>query len=271
MKNFESPKNNPEDADSSSEISFEAWKRLRPGEQIELPKEVRKKMRRIESKRFLEKDVRFRKDLKEMIKEWRDEVKPDYIFLNECSSTPYGFLIKAAWKTAYPDEDLPKFYLINPRAIEHADLYGDKAYREWVEYFTRRVKNKNAKVIVFDEAVVSGESSENVLTALSWYPLRAPWRKHPEDREKLGIPEDNISIYRGVGREYKGRDYGDRLDNITEKDIKEYSYRLPIDKFTYTGKTIKDPQARDEALEYINYLESVGSDIGKEMLEEQGK
>lgn len=82
---------------------------------------------------------------------WHENARPDYVFLTDSSGTSYGWVLKEAWKSAYGKEKMPAFYRIDPRAI-------DTASKETVKnYFERRVKKKNPRVIVFDEGDPSEE------------------------------------------------------------------------------------------------------------------
>ena len=48
------------------------------------------------SREDLEKTKEWTKDI---VKQWHDEVHPDYIFLTETAGTLYGYPIKEAWKS----------------------------------------------------------------------------------------------------------------------------------------------------------------------------
>ncbi len=89
-----------------------------------------------------------------------DFYKPDYILLTESSAVPVGYVIKEAWKTAYPNEKLPKFLRVVP--------FGLREDRKEVNrsFFEKRVKDKNAKILVYDEEKDTGSSISAVLNAL---------------------------------------------------------------------------------------------------------
>lgn len=95
-----------------------------------------------------------------------DVCQPDYIFLTETSSIPYGFAIKEAWKRIYPTEQRPKFYRIDPvrlgsmsPAWEKPDYTMSVTNNKIIEdYFTKRIRKRGAKIIIFEEEIGSGRS-----------------------------------------------------------------------------------------------------------------
>jgi hypothetical protein len=102
--------------------------------------------------------------MKSMIREWHDLIKPKYIILNETSAVPFGYVFKEIWRIAYPDEQLPKFYRIDPRfitddmSIENAKLVYD--------FIKKRFDDVEANTIIFDEASISGSSLRRVRNGL---------------------------------------------------------------------------------------------------------
>ncbi|MBU3913683.1 MAG: hypothetical protein KKE50_06340 [Nanoarchaeota archaeon] len=101
---------------------------------------------------------------KRIVNQWHDEVHPDYVFLTETAGTLYGWTLKEAWKSAYGRKDTPQFYRIDPKALRYDFKTNEKrAKREAKSYFSRRIKKKNPKIIIFDEGCVLNESDENVM------------------------------------------------------------------------------------------------------------
>ena len=47
---------------------------------------------------------------KKVIQYWHDEFKPDYVFLNETSAVPLGYVLKEAYSEAYGNEVIPLFF-----------------------------------------------------------------------------------------------------------------------------------------------------------------
>jgi len=90
----------------------------------------------------------YKKWVKETISAWH-KVHPDYIFLNETSATPLGWMLKCAWAELYGKENMPKFYRINPRH-DSVELSG-YLFDEDFEYFKKRIRKKNSNIIVLDE------------------------------------------------------------------------------------------------------------------------
>ncbi len=100
-----------------------------------------------------------------VVKQWHDEVKPDYIFLTETSAIPFGYVLKEAWKTAYNDEEIPKFYRVDPSFLMNTfgpGMKDDNPYyikEEAIlkEHFNALITKNNPNIIVFDEGgIISG-------------------------------------------------------------------------------------------------------------------
>ena len=96
--------------------------------------------------------------LTEQIKSLHDFYQPEVIIFNESSAVPNGYVIREAWRVAYPDETPPKFYRVNPRAL--------KKGKKDTEFFQKRIKNKDTRIFVYDESVDTGESCKKVLEVL---------------------------------------------------------------------------------------------------------
>lgn len=90
---------------------------------------------------------------KKTIQEWHDKVNPDYVFVTETAGIPYGYVLKEGWKNAYPDEEAPDFYRIDPKAIPPDESNEEKINEGLKKYFTKRIKKDNANIIVFDEGL----------------------------------------------------------------------------------------------------------------------
>ncbi len=100
------------------------------------------------------------------LQEWH-EIQPDIIVVCDTSAVPIGFIIKKAWKKAYPNEEGPKFYRLDPRQVpkgklysrhDHTDpIYYDLKYEDRITSVFGNIKNKeDKKVIVFDETAGIG-------------------------------------------------------------------------------------------------------------------
>lgn len=250
----------------------------------ELAKEFADKLRK-----DLEPEGDLRQAFKRMISEWHT-LKPQYVFLTETSATPWGYLIKSAWKQAYPNEECPRFYRIDPRALQNAwEPQKETAlYEKWNNYFTSRIKDKNSQVIIFDETSEgSGGSTGTVWKALNWnlwrnylvnqfetnVPFEPKGKKFAQevkkDEKKYAIDLKNIHVYRGIGLQRQGRGGGNPLRAITYKSDER---DIPISEVSLTAKHFpaKSIEAK-KAQEYICELKLTGSDIGKEIREAKKK
>ena len=62
------------------------------------------------------------------IRAWQRKVKPGVIILTATSATPFGYLIKRAWRVAFPEEKQPIFMNIDPKHLSGMD-----ELRKWDE------------------------------------------------------------------------------------------------------------------------------------------
>jgi len=102
-------------------------------------------------------------ELKSQVKFFHDVWRPEYVFLNETSAIPNGFVLKEAWKTAYPNEKPPIFYRIVPKATAIGTSLPDTITKE---FFEKRIKDKKAKIFVYDEWCDSGSQVVSVGNSL---------------------------------------------------------------------------------------------------------
>ena len=128
---------------------------------------------------------KIRKGMKEMIQEWHDLIKPKYVILTETAGTPFGYVFKEMWRTAYPDEELPRFYRIDPRFIESYVSWREKS-ETLSDYIDKRIEDKDANLIFFDESIATGKGLkvlENRFSTVNHY----------------GVKNANIFSYWGFG------------------------------------------------------------------------
>jgi len=216
--------------------------------------------------------------LKELVVRLHDLDKPDYIFLHETSATPYGYLIKEAWKRAYGGEPTPKFFRIDPRIfggriygnpIEYADKDIRENYSEKLrEYFEKRIRKKDAKIVIFDENTYSGKSLIKTSEAIKQFLLSKSTHARPLEKIKIyhnGASsegyEDYISdegIPSAVG---KVRLHGDEYFKVTERG----------NGLRFTAQMIKSRLKRKIARDYIHDLKIAGRELGDHISVENQK
>jgi len=104
---------------------------------------------------------------------WKDKLKrqlelihvcnPKYIFLTESAAISNGYILKEAWKKAYPDEKPPIFYRVNPRADIFSNSYPPSSKKKKIveDFFKKRIKDRDAGIMIYDEMGVC-ESSERI-------------------------------------------------------------------------------------------------------------
>ncbi len=89
-------------------------------------------------------------ELKEEI-EGLHKYKPKIVFLTETSAIPFGYMLKEAWKKAYPNEKSPIFYRINPKSLLFTMDLGkkvsknEKDLKDWISKYHNPEKRKKMK------------------------------------------------------------------------------------------------------------------------------
>ncbi|MEK6918018.1 MAG: hypothetical protein AABW51_03650 [Nanoarchaeota archaeon] len=191
-----------------------------------------------------------------MIKEWH-KIQPKYVFLTETSGTPWGYLIKAAWKEAYPNETVPKFYRVDPITLTRADYYysrnrDKRKEREQIdnrfeEFFNERIKDKHSQIIIFDESSATGHSLNITKEYL-----------------KKKVPSQNIHPF--TGDNYLSSGSAIPAISVTGKKTK-YSSKVgyPPSEYRFTGEFIHDVDNRKLVKNYITKMKEWGKIIGKEI------
>lgn len=98
---------------------------------------------------------------KRIVKQWHDEVQPDYIFLTETSAIPFGYVLKETWKSAYSNEEAPKFHRVDPMYLHNAEKWGEKYEEAIPEFFRKIITKDNPRILVFDEASAKDQNWNN--------------------------------------------------------------------------------------------------------------
>lgn len=232
--------------------------------------------------------------VKKTVQEWHDKVNPDYIFVTETAGVPYGYVLKKTWENAYPDEECPDFYRIDPGATrERTDDWVEKDERKdkgIKKYFQKRIKKDNAKIIVFDEG--GGDFIENSFsragsigrTAIEirdayrdfidkkegeiWIAHGAPEKSGEEfilGMIKSGNPgePDYREIFKrptsklfGSRSSYRGESEDEKLINDSNRKKGEH---------TLVGGIVKHPGQRKRAIEFVKQLRKIGKEAGEEL------
>ncbi|MBU1136089.1 MAG: hypothetical protein KJ559_01100 [Nanoarchaeota archaeon] len=224
----------------------------------------------------------------ETVKEWHDRVHPDYVFVTETSGMPHGFLIKAAWKKAYPNEKPPIFYRINPAAIIPRSKFQPKID----EFIARRIKKDNASIIIYDEhrsgfyqvygkgtmlvdkpdnpnynPHYSNSSVGKVAIAIAGVYEKKKTKKTPGD---IFISKGSVAEGKCLyDPEYKSTSklYHSMARGLSE-DEREYASdnqnpRLPEEDIR--GRIVKNPEQRKRAIGLIKELKHIGREAGEEL------
>jgi hypothetical protein len=229
----------------------------------------------------------------DIVKKWHDEINPDYVFLTETGAVAHGYVLKEAWKNAFPNEAPPSFFRIDP----YIDFVKwERDYQtEFDKYVKNRISGSNPKIIVFDESGSGtlhkyfsngevyddpGGDSIGLVCSSVRHSLKRLNKNPLIYAHEGGGPRFNKLLSRGVGgekmidRAITSRAFGVKsARNVIFKDEKsitdEYLREL-VDKdiFFLTGKMVKDKKQRKLAFAWINKLKEVGKEAGQKIKEE---
>jgi hypothetical protein len=99
----------------------------------------------------------------EELKEIHDTYHPSAIIVTQTSGTPSGWVLKEAYKTAYPNEPTPKILTIDVKGVRDADSQRRmEKFDKVVQEMKRKLKKVNSKgnIVVVDEASSLGENGD---------------------------------------------------------------------------------------------------------------
>lgn len=213
---------------------------------------------------------------------------PKYILLNDTSATAWGLVLKEAWKQAYPSEEIPKFYRVDPRVLEGIPN-SEKSRQAWKDYLEKRGMKETDKIIDFDEECAGGRSANRVreafenesglygahhYTNIEYMYCDAGWmdRKDgklvlPVDPTDLSKKQPGFQRYRisgGIGVDpaikTEGTEGGKfRLSTKITKSLRA----PPLEPLKFTGNLIRHPSG--EYKEIYREIKLFGKEIGEEL------
>jgi|SRR3989344_1599271 len=224
-----------------------------------------------------------------VVRQWHDDVKPDYIFLTETSAVPYGFVLKEAWKKAYGRENSPKFYRINPRTplimnvLDSNQASSNIDYMEKVRGYLKarhkltnpyikkltnfvkdRIHKENPRIIVFDEGRVMDKerTDENYMGKLFKFPNKAHLPKETEGIGNRSLIASVNFLYEMLNKDsptiFGSQQAVSALLEGAKEEQGHYNRsgqlivksRKPTSKFWGTSYIGRDEQSEDETRSY---------------------
>ena len=225
--------------------------------------------------------------VKQKIKQWRNEFRPDYIAVTETTATPLGFLIKSAWKEAYTDESTPRFLRVDPiqirnnldsidRAIRVYRMQHENATKAEVEEEFKRVKAKyfekyfksiscfphdeKTRLLALDEC--SEESADRVATL-----IRDGWNLTGDNIKAEGsMPEGYIiAPAASFPRDYNLED-GRVRPTVKRSSNSKNPTSLNIDMgYNLRGRIVPGKKYIASARAFINDIKLAGREAGQEL------
>lgn len=211
-----------------------------------------------------------------------------YILLNNTSATAWGLVLKEAWKQAYPSEEIPKFYRVDPKVLEGIPN-SEKSKQAWKEYLEKRGMKETDKIIDFDEEYAGGRSANLVREAfenerglygahhfknMEYMYCDAGWMVRnngklvrPVDFTDLSKKQPGFQRYRISGGididptiKTEGTEGGKfRLSTKSTKSLRE----PPLEPLKFTGDLIHHPSA--EYKEIYQEIKLFGREIGQQL------
>ena len=202
---------------------------------------------------------------------WHKEVKPNIIILTATSATPYGYLIKTAWRTAFPTEEQPIFMNIDPRHLPGMGLSRLPNAKEEDALPAEKRIGKSSRILVFDEMSRDPESelgSSNL-------------RKVTDLTEKYGRTLPAVVNYLetiGIPKENLWQDDGDTELHRIVKAGPNLNFRSPLkrdyakkaDENEYHMRLAKptDEVHRQTAQAFIADMKSIGRIVGEKIVQQ---
>jgi hypothetical protein len=215
---------------------------------------------------------------------------PDYIFLCASSGVPDGWLLKEAWKKAYPNEKLPRFYTIDPTA--GPGLVNEDNRRK---YWDKRIPLEKSKIIVYDDMI--GQQAKGVKKKIEEYAQKTGKEVSVEFGPPLGIsrassfgqegyewfkdkydyncPEIVAPVVRffGVnGKSNRERSFEGELTNKELREMANRGYGTLAGRIHHRRSGEKRDPSERKQLVYIRTLKYIGRQAGerlREQIEEQ--
>lgn len=269
---------------------------------------------------------------------------PKYIFLTETSSIPAGYLLKSGLETAFPEGGQPDFYRINPAEVmkvmvvgqsrvdaaneseaaakarkkdideylkfggQFADYNNEEIFQlkkaELENFFENRIKEKEAKILVYDLDWNTGTSPGSIVALLKNPERYGLSRNIKSPNVKMNLPESDMQIpwreeklktYRNINFSRASIDLNlskndilpipghitglpNANPRITAKNPREAkqagirNFRAKIGREGWDVRTknneVKKIDAPKAQLLYIKALKDIGKEIGEEIRKE---
>ena len=240
---------------------------------------------------------------KRIVKQWHDEIKPDYLFFTETGAIPYAYVLKSTWKSAYSDQELPRFYRLE------TEMYANN--KELQKYLSERIKGNDPAIIVFDEGghgcigtELVVEDKRNVQDGIKagkvflgrtlangariiYFGMKDMLGHTPrvyasKDSQYSSIFEKYITDKRQrnpafsggqeISRSPTSRTFGDRSNRTQIKSEDEIlitgEYLNNLVERSLRGRIVKHPAQRKRALAWVKHLQDIGGEAGEELREE---
>ncbi|MEK6926905.1 MAG: hypothetical protein AABX11_00585 [Nanoarchaeota archaeon] len=210
------------------------------------------------------------------IKELHDKYHPEIIFLPDTSAHGYGFIIKEAWKKAWPSETLPKMLRINVKPVKKAEMgVAEGAYRKIVDETKLKLikfgKNGNIAVVddgsLPDRAIIVGEKTFEL--PRGYNPIEERKGNH-----RVGILSSALSAVRDSAKELglTSKVIGVSTD---EQQVSSQLLYYTKDKKDDENYTVTRLSGTDDSFKYVkatlSNLRNRGKYIGQIIVETEQK
>jgi hypothetical protein len=196
------------------------------------------------------------------------------IFLTWTSATLFGWTLKEAWKKAFPGENIPDFYFINPKPWRYKEDHEGhekelEKLRKIGEKELERIKktleiifekDKDAKIGVFDEAFNGGQEDSHF-----WKSADLAEGLVRKEMNEIGVKDIDGKrvILDGLGVKERSNPYdvfGSFSDEVNKKEARKFATGIKYDKnINVSALTEKNA---------IEVFKKIGEEIGEKMHKE---
>lgn len=189
------------------------------------------------------------------------------IFLTWSASSLYGYMLKEIWKTAYPDEEIPKFYFVNPKPSKHLEFVKIED-RERRSELMKKINDERERLEEVIEIIKKENKKTNIAIFDESYTIGNPSSPFRFGKSVNIAKEMLIDGFKALGlRDIEKRLYMDGLGI----DTRSYPYLLfrPVTEEVGISKDRKRFRPEDAPVimgqEAIDVFKKIGREIGEKL------
>lgn len=214
------------------------------------------------------------KDSARRIREMHDKYHPEIIIVTQTKATPLGWSIKEAYKTAYPNEEIPRILTIDVKNIVHQGGPNPHGKFEFTpkEEFERGVKSMQKKLKRIGKKgniVVIDEQEKDPKTISPW--KTGKYTFEPKNYDFLADPHTTAGSREVINEAVKRLGYTSKVACLVLPELLDYDIEgvpLPWSADYKKEKGFYLTHKRGKG--YSKYPKEMGERVGKEILKQEG-